>query len=75
MDIVLDYGQETDEAVEQPRFPDKDRLVRLKLSWELKALVLDGTRLRSNDATVRAEAKAAASAYRQCIMDLASVAG
>ena len=72
MDTILDYGHDT---VEQQRFLEKHRLVRLKLGWELKALSLDGARLRTNDAAARAEAKAAAEAYRQCIADLTSVVG
>jgi sensor domain CHASE-containing protein len=72
MDTILDYGHDT---LEQQRFLEKHRLVRLKLGWELKALSLDGARLRSNDPAARAEAKAAADAYRQCIADLASVVG
>lgn len=72
MDTILDYGYET---VEQQRFLEKHRLVRLKLGWELKALSLDGARLRSADPGVKAESKAAALAYRQCIADLASVVG
>jgi hypothetical protein len=72
MDTILDYGHDT---VEQQRFLEKHRLVRLKLGWELKALSLDGARLRSNDPAARAEAKAAADAYRQCIADLTSVVG
>ena len=72
MDTILDYGYE---STEQQRFLEKHRLVRLKLGWELKALALDGARLRSTDPAVKAESKAAASAYRQCIADLASVVG
>ena len=72
MDTILDYGHD---AVEQQRFLEKHRLVRLKLGWELKALSLDGARLRSNDPAARAEAKAAAEAFRQCIADLTSVVG
>jgi hypothetical protein len=72
MDTILDYGHDT---VEQQRFLEKHRLVRLKLGWELKALSLDGARLRTGDAAARAEAKAAADAYRQCISDLSSVVG
>ena len=72
MDTILDYGHDT---VEQQRFLEKHRLVRLKLGWELKALSLDGARLRTNDPAARAEAKAAAEAYRQCIADLTSVVG
>ena len=72
MDTILDYGHDT---AEQQRFLEKHRLVRLKLGWELKALSLDGTRLRSADVAARAEAKAAADAYRQCIADLSSVVG
>src|SRR3569832_2223786 len=72
MDTILDYGHDT---VEQQRFLEKHRLVRLKLGWELKALSLDGARLRSNDPAARAEAKAAADAYRQCIADLSSPVG
>ena len=73
MDTILDLGH--DAAEEQQRFLEKHRLVRLKLGWELKALSLDGVRLRSSDPILRAESKAAASAYRQCITDLAVVAG
>ena len=73
MDTILDYGHE---IAEQPqRFLEKHRLVRLKLGWELKALSQDGLRLRSNDATARAESRAVAAAYRQCIVDLTAVAG
>jgi hypothetical protein len=73
MDTILDYG--TDAVEQQQRFLEKHRLVRLKLGWELKALSLDGARLRSSDPATRAESKAAASAYRQCIADLTSVVG
>lgn len=73
MDTLLDYGQVA--ADEQQRFLEKHRLVRLKLAWELRALSLDGARLRSNDPASRAESKAAANAYRQCIADLASIVG
>jgi hypothetical protein len=72
MDTILDFGHDT---VEQQRFLEKHRLVRLKLGWEFKALSLDGARLRTNDPGARAEAKAAAEAYRQCIADLTSVVG
>jgi len=72
MDKFLDLERET---VEQQRFLEKHRLVRLKLGWELKALSLDGMRMRSNDPGERAETKAAATAYRQCIADLSSVMG
>jgi hypothetical protein len=72
MDKVLEFERET---VEQQRFLEKHRLVRLKLGWELKALSLDGMRLRSSDPGERAETKAAAAAYRQCIADLNSVMG
>jgi hypothetical protein len=72
MDTILDYGHDT---VEQQRFMEKHRLVRLRLGWELKALSLDGARLRTSDPVARAEAKASADAYRQCITDLTSVVG
>jgi hypothetical protein len=70
MDTILDYGYD---AVEQQRFMEKHRLVRLKLGWELRALSLDGARLRSADPAARAEAKAVATAYRQCIAELGTV--
>ncbi len=72
MDTILDYEKET---AEQQRFLEKHRLVRLKLGWELKALSLDGVRLRSKDEAERAESRAAAAAYRQCIADLGSAIG
>lgn len=72
MDTILEYDRET---AEQQRFLEKHRLVRLKLGWELKALSLDGMRLRTKDPCERAESKAAALAYRQCIADLSSLVG
>jgi hypothetical protein len=72
MDTILDYDRE---SAEQQRFLERHRLVRLKLGWELKALSLDGLRLRSKDPHERAESKAAALAYRQCIADLSSIVG
>ena len=73
MDTILDLGHNAVE--DQQRFMEKHRLVRLKLGWELKALSLDGLRLRSSDPITRAESKAAATAYRHCIMDLGAVLG
>jgi len=73
MDTILDLGHNA--ADEQQRFMEKHRLVRLKLGWELKALSMDGVRLRSSDPITRAESKAGATAYRQCITDLAAVLG
>lgn len=72
MDTILEYDRE---SADQQRFLEKHRLVRLKLGWELKALSLDGMRMRSKDPNERAETKAAALAYRQCIADLSSVVG
>jgi hypothetical protein len=68
MDRVSDFGRP---VLTQERFLAKHRMVRLKLEWELRALSLDGANWNSE----RAESRAAAAAFRQCIADLTTVAG
>lgn len=72
MDKCSEFGRP---VLTQERFLEKHRMVRLKLEWELRALSLEGANWNSEDPVERAESRAAAAAFRQCIADLTTVAG